>query len=224
MLAVKIVFWASLGLLVWTHVGYPIAAALASRLAAPPRGELGDRAERQRDRRGPQRGRRDRAARPQPARARLSGRSDRGRRRVGRFDRRDRSDRRATRRVGPSRPARPLPARRQGCGAESRRRRVERRDRRLLGRERGVAARRAAAARPQLRRSGRRLRHRPRLVRGRRRDEPRRGVLALRALASGPGIAPGLGHRGQRARSTPCGGPTGSTRSPGAATISGSRT
>jgi cellulose synthase/poly-beta-1,6-N-acetylglucosamine synthase-like glycosyltransferase len=33
MLAVKIVFWASLGLLVWTHVGYPIAAALAARIA-----------------------------------------------------------------------------------------------------------------------------------------------------------------------------------------------
>src|SRR3954463_10076471 len=32
MLAVKIVFWASLGLLVWTHVGYPIAAALAARI------------------------------------------------------------------------------------------------------------------------------------------------------------------------------------------------
>ena len=32
MLAVKIVFWASLGLLVWTHVGYPIAAALAARV------------------------------------------------------------------------------------------------------------------------------------------------------------------------------------------------
>src|SRR6476619_5487108 len=32
MLAVKIVFWASLGLLVWTHVGYPLAAALAARI------------------------------------------------------------------------------------------------------------------------------------------------------------------------------------------------
>jgi cellulose synthase/poly-beta-1,6-N-acetylglucosamine synthase-like glycosyltransferase len=33
MLAVKIVFWASLGLLLWTHVGYPLAAALAARIA-----------------------------------------------------------------------------------------------------------------------------------------------------------------------------------------------
>ena len=32
MLAVKIVFWGSLGLLVWTHVGYPLAAALAARV------------------------------------------------------------------------------------------------------------------------------------------------------------------------------------------------
>jgi len=32
MLAVKIVFWASLGLLVWTHLGYPLAAALAARI------------------------------------------------------------------------------------------------------------------------------------------------------------------------------------------------
>jgi cellulose synthase/poly-beta-1,6-N-acetylglucosamine synthase-like glycosyltransferase len=32
MLAVKIAFWASLGLLAWTHVGYPLAAALAARI------------------------------------------------------------------------------------------------------------------------------------------------------------------------------------------------
>jgi cellulose synthase/poly-beta-1,6-N-acetylglucosamine synthase-like glycosyltransferase len=32
MLAVKIVFWASLGLLVWTHIGYPLVAALAARI------------------------------------------------------------------------------------------------------------------------------------------------------------------------------------------------
>jgi cellulose synthase/poly-beta-1,6-N-acetylglucosamine synthase-like glycosyltransferase len=32
MLAVKIVFWASLSLLVWTHVGYPLAAALAAKI------------------------------------------------------------------------------------------------------------------------------------------------------------------------------------------------
>jgi cellulose synthase/poly-beta-1,6-N-acetylglucosamine synthase-like glycosyltransferase len=32
MVAVKIVFWASLALLLWTHVGYPLAAALAARI------------------------------------------------------------------------------------------------------------------------------------------------------------------------------------------------
>ena len=32
MLALKIVFWTSLGLLVWTHVAYPLAAGLAARL------------------------------------------------------------------------------------------------------------------------------------------------------------------------------------------------
>jgi cellulose synthase/poly-beta-1,6-N-acetylglucosamine synthase-like glycosyltransferase len=31
MLALKIVFWGSLGALLWTHVGYPLAAALAAR-------------------------------------------------------------------------------------------------------------------------------------------------------------------------------------------------
>src|SRR5512133_3768389 len=32
MLALKIVFWTSLGLLAWTHVGYPLAAGLAARV------------------------------------------------------------------------------------------------------------------------------------------------------------------------------------------------
>src|SRR6058998_1601568 len=32
MLPLKIVFWTSLVLLVWTHVGYPLAAGLAARL------------------------------------------------------------------------------------------------------------------------------------------------------------------------------------------------
>src|SRR4030095_7201801 len=32
MLALKIVFWISLVLLVWTHVGYPLAAGLGARL------------------------------------------------------------------------------------------------------------------------------------------------------------------------------------------------
>src|SRR5512133_2134682 len=32
MLALKIVFWTSLGLLAWTHVGYPLAAGFAARV------------------------------------------------------------------------------------------------------------------------------------------------------------------------------------------------
>src|SRR2546429_384298 len=34
-LAVKVVFWASLGALVWTHAAYPVAAAAAARVRAP---------------------------------------------------------------------------------------------------------------------------------------------------------------------------------------------
>ena len=55
-----------------------------------------------------------------------------------------------------------------------------RRDPRVLGCERAMAAGRAAQARPQLRRSRRRLRLRRALLRGGRRDEPRGHVLALR--------------------------------------------
>jgi cellulose synthase/poly-beta-1,6-N-acetylglucosamine synthase-like glycosyltransferase len=40
-LAVEVVFWVSLAALVWTHVGYPLAAALLSRLR-PRRVRLGD--------------------------------------------------------------------------------------------------------------------------------------------------------------------------------------
>ncbi|MFN2628015.1 MAG: glycosyltransferase family 2 protein [Gaiellaceae bacterium] len=36
MLALKVVFWTSLGALTWTHAGYPVAAAIASRLRARP--------------------------------------------------------------------------------------------------------------------------------------------------------------------------------------------
>ncbi len=36
MLALEIVFWTSLGLIVWTHLGYPLAAGLLARLRARP--------------------------------------------------------------------------------------------------------------------------------------------------------------------------------------------
>ena len=36
MLALKVLFWGSLGALAWTHAGYPVAAGLAARLRARP--------------------------------------------------------------------------------------------------------------------------------------------------------------------------------------------
>ena len=99
----------------------------------------------------------------------------------------------------PSRPSRPVRARRQGRGAEPGCRGVERGDRRLLRRECALAARGAAQARPKLRRSGGRLRHRASVVRSRRRDEPRGRLLAVRALAPGAGVAGRVGHGRQRA-------------------------
>ncbi len=120
----------------------------------------------------------------------------RARRRLGRLDRPHRRARRAVRR--PRREARALPARRQGRGPEPRRAADERRGGRLLGRERDVGARRAAEARPQLRRSRRRLRLRPAAPRAGRRRQPRGRVLALRAVAAGQRVATRLGHRRQR--------------------------
>ena len=36
MLALEIVFWTALGLIVWTHAGYPLAAGLLARLRPRP--------------------------------------------------------------------------------------------------------------------------------------------------------------------------------------------
>ena len=103
-----------------------------------------------RDRRRPRRGDRDRAADREPARARLPARAARDRRHLGRVDRRDRGARRGGRRARD-----PQPARRQGRGPGPRRARDRVRARRLLGRERDLGARRAAHARPAVRRSRR---------------------------------------------------------------------
>ena len=124
---------------------------------------------------------------------------DRGGRRLGRVDRRDGRGRRAACRRGLAHQARPLRARRQGRRAEPRRRGVERGDRRLLRRECALAARRPAEARPQLRRSGGRLRDGASVVRGRRRDEPRGRLLAVRAVAPRAGVSARVGHGRQRA-------------------------
>ena len=80
------------------------------------------------------------------------------------------------------RPARAVPARREGRRAEPRRPRSGRRDRRVLRRERDLGAGRAAQARAQLRRSGRRVRLRPAERSVRRRSQQGGRLLALRAL------------------------------------------
>ena len=171
--------------------------------AAPSRGELGDRADRERDRRGPQRGRRDRAPRAEPARARLSGRPARGRRRLRRFDRRARTRSSSAspaedRAFGSSAARAPARSSAQNRGvAESSGEIVAFSDANAR-----LAARRAARARPQLRRSGRRLRHRPRLLRGGRRHEPGGRLLALRALAPRAGVARSARSRRATVRST----------------------
>ena len=77
-------------------------------------------------------------------------------------------------------------------------RETERRDRRLLRRERDLGARRAAPARRELRRPGRRLRLRAARARGGRRLQPRGPLLALRDGAARGGVAARLGHRRQR--------------------------
>ena len=64
------------------------------------------------------------------------------------------------------------------------------------------------------------LRLRPRHLRGRRRDEPRGRLLALRALAARAGVAARLDHRRQRRRSTPFGARTTSTSTRASATTS----
>ena len=99
------------------------------------------------------------APRREPARARLPGRQARARRRLRRLDRphaRDRP-RATTARARCSRPSRA----REAADDEPRRPRDRERDPRLRRRERDLGAGRAAQARAQLRRPGRRLRLRP---------------------------------------------------------------
>ncbi len=85
-----VIFWVAIALIVYTHVGYPLLlralAALRSR-QAETRTESPN-PERQPDRRGPRRGRRDRGEGAQHARARVPGTVGADRR-VGRVDRRN---------------------------------------------------------------------------------------------------------------------------------------
>ena len=87
----------SLAALVWTHVGYPLAIALAARVRAPRLVSAETPRRRRRDRRGARRGERDRAPDREPARARLSARQARDRRHLGRLDRPHRGARRGRR-------------------------------------------------------------------------------------------------------------------------------
>ena len=175
-------FWASLAALVWTHAALSARRRRRWRGCAPrPVGRERRAAARDRDRRRARRGDRDRAAGREPARARLPARAG------------SRSSSPPTPRpTGPTRSSRPIapgaaraPARcpRGGKVAAQDRavRETERRDRRLLGRERDLGAGRAAQARAQLRRPGRRLRLRPARLERRRRLEPGGRLLALRA-------------------------------------------
>ena len=190
----KTLFWGALAALAWTHVAYPAAAVAAARLRPRPVRKGDDLPPCLLDRRGSRRGSGDRAAAREPARARLPGRQARARRRVRRVDRRDRRARRA----GAARAADPLPAGRQGRGAEPGRARDERRDRRVLRRERDLGAECAAGARAQLRRPRRRVRLRAASPRRRGWHEPRGRVLAVRARRPRGRVAAALGHRRQR--------------------------
>ena len=194
----RIVFWGGAAALAWTHVGYPLAAAAGARLRPRPVRQRGRHAVGQPDRRRARRGGRDRAPRREPARARLPGRQARDRRRLRRVGRPHRRARRGDRRPRAARAADPRAARRQGRGPEPRRARDGRRDPRLLGRERDLAARRAAQARAQLRRPGRRLRLRPATYADADGTNREGAYWALRALAARAGVAARLDHRRQR--------------------------
>src|SRR6478736_196109 len=168
MLALKIVFWISLVLLVWTHVGYPLAAGLAARL----------------------RRRRVESSAIEPTVSIVvaaHNEEDVIERRVGNLlsldypaecleilvasdASIDRTDEIVTRLAAEDDRVKLVQCARAGkVSAEPGGGRVDGRDRGVLRRERGLAGRRAADARPQLRRPVRGLRHGACIVRGRRR-------------------------------------------------------
>ncbi len=193
-LVLKALFWVSAGALAWTHVGYPLAAAaLARRRPRPVRKEdvtpsvtvvvaahdeedvIGRRIENLL------------ALDYPPDRLEVVVASD---------DSGDGTDR-AVEAVAERDAAGALgtaPARGEDSRAGRRRRRVDQRDRRLLGRQLDLGAGRSSQARPQLRRRRRRLRLRPARARAAGRREPRAPVLALRALGAGERVRAGRHH------------------------------
>ncbi len=150
------------------------------------------------DRRCPQRGGRDRAPAREPPRARLPARTARDRRRLRRLHRSDERARRGGRRTRAARPAARLPARGEGHSAGSRGPRdgAARWSRSRTRTRPGPRTRFAGSSRS--RRPRRRVRLRPAPARGRRRLEPRRPLLALRALAPRAGVPAGIGDRRKR--------------------------
>ncbi len=195
----EIVFWASVGLLVYTHVGYPLLLLALSRAERSPRRRagIGRGAVGVADRRRPRRGRRDRPLGRDGARPRLSARAAGGGRRL----------RRLHRRAPPSALARPA---RTGCWSWSAGGKVAALNA-ARGRGTGGAvlafsdansvwrpdALRRLVGPPRHRR--RRLRLRPgALPRPRRRRQRGGPLLALRDGRPRDGVEPGRDHRRQR--------------------------
>ena len=189
MTVVAIVFWISVGLLLYTHLGYAaLLAALASLRrprAAPPGAHAGRVGDRGRVRRAG----RDRRPGGQPACARLPGGPARGHRLLRRLARRDR-------RRGPARPAPTSCSSFRAAARSALRTRPSQqrpgRDRRLLRCQRALGAGRAEGPGGSVRRRARRVRVRPGRVRQRARHQPGGGLLALRdgdPRSSSPGCA-----------------------------------
>ena len=142
----RVVFWASLGALAWTHAGYPLAASALARRRPRPVRRADRHPERDADRPRARRGGRDRRAAREPPRARLPGGAPRDHRRLGRLHRPHGRARRGGRPARAPRPARALPARREARHDQPAPHRGLGRDPRLHGREHELGARRARAS------------------------------------------------------------------------------
>ena len=184
MIAVEILFWASLAAILWTHVGYPLAAALLASLHT----------------------RHVRKADVTPSVTVIIPAHDEEDVIAARLDNllaldypheqleivvASDASTDGTDAIVSSYAARDprirllaAPARRQARRPEPRRRREHARRRRVLGRELEMGARRTEQARPQSRRRGRVVRLREAPPRAPGRHEPRGRLLALRALAA----------------------------------------
>ncbi len=198
MALVEVVFWVAVGLLVYTHLGYPLlrrarrAAPAALRDAGGVAAELAGGVA---DRRRPRRGGGDRGEGRQRARARLPARAARADRRL----------RRLAPTARPSSPARPAPTWCSSCRAAGKvaaqnaaRRARARRGARVLRRQRDLGAGRPARARRALRRPAGRLRLRPGAAARPGRVQPGGRLLALRDGGARARVGARRGDRRQR--------------------------